>query len=175
VPRTRERSRTSWAGSEAGSSRAVSPRATQCAVESVAGGRERAAHRSPARRGLACCWARNKCTSHRQITVAPRRKSRARSQRDPAACKLAESPRGRLASPSKLRPQLCTASCAPKLQAGPVLRDREPQQQTPSAPAKTANIVAVGITRVRQSRRHHSRTGHMFISPAQNLSPHAIP
>lgn len=72
----------------------------------MAGGRERAAELlitvQPARpRAL---LARNKCTSHRQITVARRRKSRACSQRDPAARKLAVSPRGRLASRSKLRP-----------------------------------------------------------------------
>lgn len=146
---------------------------TQCAIEFVAGGRERAAHHCPA---TPARQAQDKCISHRQITVARRRKSRARSQRDPAARKLAVSPRGRLASWSKLRPP--ALHCELRAQApreGPASRDCKPQQQTQSASAKTANITAVGITRVRQSRRRHSRTGHMSTSPAQNLPLHARP
>jgi hypothetical protein len=74
--RTRERSRTSWAGSEAGSSRAVSPRATQCAIEPVAGGRERAAHHCPARQASRAAG--------REINAHPTGKSQSHVAESPA-------------------------------------------------------------------------------------------
>lgn len=120
--------RTSWAGSEAGSMGAVSPRATQCAIDSVAGASERAAHHSPARKALRRCSAALariwKCTWHRQITVARRRKSRARSQRDPSAFLAFVPSCGRLESRLKLRRLRFT-----------------PHQQTAVCPSKTAKTL----------------------------------
>ena len=106
---------------------------------------------TPARKVSRCAGAKRKCTSHRQMKCNRHQKSRARSQRDPAALNslrvlAADWRAGRNCG----APQLCTARLrAPKLQE-PVLRNRKPQQQT------AVNSLALAETANNSARRYHS-------------------
>jgi hypothetical protein len=104
-----------------------------------------------------------KCTSHRQITVARRQKSRARSQRDLAALKslpVLAADSLTVGNYGITIPSFASASC--KLQTAnchcvqapnhtkPMLRDRKPQQEGGiNCRCTTADVLPVGITRVR--------------------------
>jgi hypothetical protein len=124
-----------------------------------------------------------KCTSHRQITVARRRKSRARSQRDLATLKslrvlaadsLTVGNYG-ITVPSSSQAASCHRVQAPH-HTKPMLRDRKPQQEEGincTRQQTRCPSVSLGSDSC-QLRAGHNRTRHMLPSqqrPARLCKP----
>ncbi|KAJ4990174.1 hypothetical protein SVAN01_04265 [Stagonosporopsis vannaccii] len=155
------------------------------ALASVAGERERAALSAlpcPAGRWPEPTLAREKCTCHRQITVARCRKSRARSQRRVAA---QSSPPALAADSLPARNCAGPQVCCTLRPSSSVLRDRKPQQQTASVLAETGLLYPSLSTANSAARRPHSgqtiarpsqsHKAHAAMSPPRSLALHALP